>query len=228
MTPETLSYLAGAMDSDGYLGIRKSSQRARLHDCINVNYFARLGLKQVTPQIPDLLRQTFGGNITFSKSKHVNRRPMYVWNIVHRAAIDACRLLLPYLRIKWQQAKTIIEFHETVTSPGVNTEAYWFAKKYPCWMDAKLITPFDASRIMGYSTPYISKRAVKNGTLLCTQNLDDFDYCKPSIPEALVRHICSSWISLKSHPHPQELMDLKERYFQLMRQLNQTGIRPTS
>ena len=80
MQNEILAYLAGAVDSDGSIGIRKSTYATRHNTAWNPTYAARISLHQVTPQIPELLKETFDGSITKTKPSTENGKPLLAWN----------------------------------------------------------------------------------------------------------------------------------------------------
>jgi hypothetical protein len=100
-----LAYLAGAIDSDGYIGIKRSTYAMRVRgDAGQPMYSERVSLHQVTPHIPELLRETFGGSCRVERAQAVTRRPLFVWNATDLRAAAALRALRPYLRIKAEQA----------------------------------------------------------------------------------------------------------------------------
>ena len=111
---EILAYLAGAMDSDGYLTIRRSSYHMRVRkDAHNYTYSERIGLKQVTPDIPRLLQSTFGGHVSRNRGGSPNSRPLWAFQATDVIAASACRRLLPFLRVKRRQAELNLELRES-------------------------------------------------------------------------------------------------------------------
>ena len=106
----TLAYLAGAMDADGYFTIKRSTYHLRVRGDARVPTFhERIGLKQVSPAVPELLRDVFGGSIGIQKPSARNGKPLYSWQVTDRKAATAAEMLLPYLRIKRQQAEILLE-----------------------------------------------------------------------------------------------------------------------
>ena len=53
------AYLAGIMDGEAYIGIKKSH---RSHGCINAIYHERIQIRMVDEQAIKLFRETFGGS----------------------------------------------------------------------------------------------------------------------------------------------------------------------
>lgn len=111
------AYLAGAFDSDGSIGIRRSTYAQRKGEAGAPVYAERICLKQVTPQIPDLLRETFGGSLMLQKPSTTKGRPLHYWEATNRVATEALRVMLPYLRIKRVQAETCLALRASKDLP---------------------------------------------------------------------------------------------------------------
>jgi hypothetical protein len=59
------------------------------------------------------LKQTFGGNYYLHKKtlKHAHEKSLFTWRLTRREEIEKVLLaVMPYLRIKKQQAKVLLEF----------------------------------------------------------------------------------------------------------------------
>lgn len=128
------AYLAGAIDSDGSIGIRRSTYAARHGDGRQATYSERVCLKQVTPQIPDLLRETFGGSLMMQKPSAAKGRPLYYWEATNQVAALALTAMLPYLRVKRAQAENALALRASKSRPrseththrdAVETQARW-------------------------------------------------------------------------------------------------------
>lgn len=111
---EVFAYLAGAIDSDGTIGIRR---RGRI-------YQERICLKQVTPQVPELLKATFGGSLMLQAPSVTKGRPLWYWEVNNAAAANVARLLEPFLQIKVEQARLLMWLSEhKKSSPLVHASA---------------------------------------------------------------------------------------------------------
>src|SRR5438046_2586807 len=127
----TLPYLAGAMDSDGYFTIKRSTYRLRVRgDATQPVYSERIGLKQVTPHIVELLQNTFGGYVGRQRGVSVNSKPLWSWQATDRAAANACLLLLPYLTVKKRQCELLVELRKS-KQPQYLRFAFWFEHDHP-------------------------------------------------------------------------------------------------
>lgn len=120
-----LAYLAGAMDSDGSIGIRRSTYAMRVtRDARQPVFSERIGLKQVTPQIPMLLKETFGGTLHLQGPSAVKGRPLYSWEATNKVAADALREMLPYLRVKREQAENALALRASKERPRRETHTH--------------------------------------------------------------------------------------------------------
>lgn len=109
MKPALLAYLAGAIDSDGTVGIKRSTYAMRVRgDAGAPVYSERVALRQVTPHIPTLLQKAFGGSLYMTKPSAARGRPLYSWAATDLRALECLTALMPYLRIKKPQARNCL------------------------------------------------------------------------------------------------------------------------
>lgn len=132
---EILAYSAGVIDSDGSIGIRRSTYAKRVRgDAHNPIYSARVCVKQVEPDAVQLMKGAFGGSLMIERSSLKNGRPFYYWEIHSRQAAAMLRMLLPYLRIKRKQAENCLALYMLIdgakrTKPlGTRTMPHWTGK----------------------------------------------------------------------------------------------------
>lgn len=93
-----LAYLAGVIDSDGCISIKRN--RGAWQD----TYSERVHIRQVDREAIDLLVEVFGGNIGIEDSQAKRGKPLYRWGVSDKRAVEVLTALLPYLRIKREQA----------------------------------------------------------------------------------------------------------------------------
>ncbi|KAB2724159.1 hypothetical protein [Brucella anthropi] len=105
-----LAYLAGVIDSDGTIGIKRDTYNMRIvGDCSQPIYNERICVKQVERSAIDLLHHTFGGTF-YTCSASVRRgKPLFVWQVTDKKAVSALCALLPFLRIKKSQAENCLD-----------------------------------------------------------------------------------------------------------------------
>lgn len=109
---EVLAYSAGVIDSDGSIGIRRSTYAKRVRgDAHNPIYSARVCAKQVEPDAVTLMKHTFGGTLMLQGPSVTRGKPLHYWEIHSRQAAVMLRLLLPHLRIKRRQAENCLALY---------------------------------------------------------------------------------------------------------------------
>lgn len=103
--PEVLAYLAGVIDSDGTIGIKRQRSYSGGDQPV---YSERVCVKQVEAAAVDLLHETFGGYRGRSGPSATRGRDLEVWQVTDKKAFACVVALLPYLRIKADQARNCI------------------------------------------------------------------------------------------------------------------------
>jgi excisionase family DNA binding protein len=102
-----LAYLAGVMDSDGYIGVGKKKAGKWA-----ANYQPRVQVKQVDTEATDLFRETFGGHLYRHEPSTERGRPLWCWQVHSAACRPVLEALLPYLRIKTNRAENALALCE--------------------------------------------------------------------------------------------------------------------
>jgi hypothetical protein len=96
------AYLAGAIDLDGRIFIR----RARREGIQAIDYYsAVIALSDSDPTIPDLLQATFPARRVQYDARNRKQRAWHMWEAVGQSAQEPLIRLLPYLRIRHRQAE---------------------------------------------------------------------------------------------------------------------------
>ncbi len=147
---EVLAYCAGVIDSDGCIGVRRSTYAKRVRgDARNPIYSARVCAKQVEPEAVTLLKETFGGSLMVERATLKNGRPFFYWEIHSRQASAMLQSLLPFLRIKRKQAVNCLALYAlmdgSVRSKLLGTRAL------PHWT-GKIVTV----RTMGHTDEHVA------------------------------------------------------------------------
>lgn len=109
----TYAYLAGIIDADGHITVSKANRR--LASGTVATYFTpRVGITGTRNAPHELAKTTFGGSLSRQVPKDPAHRLVWFWAIEGGQAAAALRLLLPYLRVKVEQAKVAIELAEVL------------------------------------------------------------------------------------------------------------------
>ena len=104
-----IAYLAGLIDGEGYIGIKKS-KAYRCQGRRTPGYSARIQVRMVDEAAIRFLAETFGAWYYLEKRRPKKNRPLYCCQLGDKKAEAALRALLPYLRVKREQAETVLAF----------------------------------------------------------------------------------------------------------------------
>ncbi len=107
------AYAAGVMDSDGCIGIGREARSDRPYP----HYF-RVNVRVAQTELGALVwfKETFGGNI-YRQNQPTEENPKicYCWQSRKRGLIEPFLSgIIPYLKIKREQAETCLKFYEHV------------------------------------------------------------------------------------------------------------------
>lgn len=103
MESNTLSYMAGFFDGEGYIGILKRKRKAPW----NTEYFIQMSIGQKDGGTMDWVMDNFGGHLHL-----VRRDSSYYWIASNKQAYQILKLITPYLKYKKPQAELAIKFYE--------------------------------------------------------------------------------------------------------------------
>ncbi len=102
---EELAYMAGIIDADGSIGIKRSTYAQRVRkDATQPVYSERVTVRQVEHHAIELLHEVFGGRLGIHGPSAKRGRPMYEWQVTDLRAHRCLTALRPFLRIKAAQA----------------------------------------------------------------------------------------------------------------------------
>jgi hypothetical protein len=116
ITTENLyAYLAGIIDGEGSLMIRKDKARK---ECHSPTYSPRIGVKNINEDVIKLLKQTFGGHYHQDKKIYTSlhgfksNHKMWSYNVEHKIAYEIIDKIYPFLVIKRKQAETLLRLRD--------------------------------------------------------------------------------------------------------------------
>lgn len=118
MDSHVLAYLAGIVDGEGYIGIKRS---AKPKGQVSPRFCERIQVRMIHEDSIKLLRDTLGGNYyreSMTTPEGMRKgRPLYCWQASDAQAADVLRALLPYLRIKRENAIAALAMRESKADP---------------------------------------------------------------------------------------------------------------
>jgi hypothetical protein len=109
----TIAYLAGIVDGEAYVGIK----RARRKDSVSPIYHERIQVRMLDGEAIQLLAATFGGSLYREKPHANNGRPLVCWQASDALAARILTELLPYLRVKRSQAENALALRVSKNDP---------------------------------------------------------------------------------------------------------------
>ncbi len=97
------AYLSGIVDAEGHITIGRTRRRN------TIGYNPRIGITNSYLPVLKMAKELFGGSICSAGNE--KGKPLFIWYISSKDAIEKCLLhILPYLIIKRDQAKVLLEF----------------------------------------------------------------------------------------------------------------------
>jgi hypothetical protein len=111
-----LAYLAGIIDGEGTIGIERQSPH---ETCRKKTYYThRLLIVNTSNILKQWLQENFPcGKITYRK-KIDGRKPCYVWRLFGKDAEDILQAIIPFIKIKRNQAECVLKFRQTKGKTG--------------------------------------------------------------------------------------------------------------
>jgi hypothetical protein len=123
--PLVLAYLAGVIDSDGYISTQRTHHSERIYTACKV------GIAGTRRQPHDLAALLFGGNVSRYEPKNPRHRAQYQWSRCGLSAYDVILAIRPYLRIKREHADLALELQDVVAELP-----YFWPARPDDWIDA--------------------------------------------------------------------------------------------
>lgn len=118
MSTETdIAYIAGLIDGEGYIGIK----RTKAYKCqgrTTPGYSARIQVRMVDEPAIAFMGGVLGGWYYREKARSERGRPLYCYQLSHKKAEAALRRLLQYLRVKRVVAETVLAFCDLKATSG--------------------------------------------------------------------------------------------------------------
>lgn len=120
----TLAYLAGVIDSDGYISIVRSERKGAVY------HGPQIGISGTRRQPHDLAASIWGGSVSLYHPKNPLHRGQFQWSRQGAVAATAIEAILPFLRIKEDQALLALEVWENIENGRWDDPFPWFGPSY--------------------------------------------------------------------------------------------------
>jgi len=122
-----LAYIAGLIDGEAYIGIKKSKP---MNGNLNDSYHERIQIRMVDEEAIAFIATNLGGNYYKEKPHADNGRSLYCYQASDKKAAAILELVLPYLRVKRRVAKRVLDLRKKKDKPHkirvlVNVKNRW-------------------------------------------------------------------------------------------------------
>ncbi|HHS84312.1 MAG TPA: hypothetical protein ENK38_05205 [Gammaproteobacteria bacterium] len=146
--PLILAYLAGVIDSDGYISIQRS-----IHNGKYLYHAAKIGIAGTRRQPHDLAASLWGGKVGSYTPKNTKHRPQFQWSRCGSVVWEIITELRPYLRVKREHADLALDLQEHVFDGQSDDPFPWLTPDYDPIPDRermreKMIRVLNQSRIL--------------------------------------------------------------------------------
>lgn len=217
-----LAYLAGVIDSDGTVGIKRSTYHMRvLRDATNPLYSERIAVKQVEPQAVRLAKRMFGGYLGVQRASAKKGKPLFVWQTTDLKAAKCAKEVLPFARIKRRQLELLIRLRELKQNTKKQSIRYWWELEHPGWRDEeRFVTTQEASELLGWKQPLITQ-AVRKGTIPAKHGPPHAGHHLHLIPLSFIQKYDIR--RMRPRRHGSWIAECEALRLQIMR-LNKTGV----
>lgn len=112
---EDLIYTAGVMDCDGHIMVRYFKRKDR--------YSIAAGATNTKKALSEFLKDKFGGSVSVRKDKNPKHKTRYDWYISEKSAFPFIKSIVPYLKLKKEQAEIAMEFKKLIGKQGSKQSA---------------------------------------------------------------------------------------------------------
>lgn len=122
MKETDIAYIAGLIDGEGYIGIKRRT--ALSNGRVNPSYQERIQIRMVDEPAIKFIAGTLGGNYYTEKPNAHKGRPLYCFQASDQIAVKILQTILPYLKVKRQVAEKVLEFRIMRSNPekiGIQT-----------------------------------------------------------------------------------------------------------
>ena len=107
-----LAWAAGIIDGEGSIFIMKQQRKDRER---GHNYILRISVQSTDPYMTKELGKLFPDGAIFSQDRYKseNWSDTLKWQVNGRRAVNVLKQILPFMRVKQDQAKMAVDFQET-------------------------------------------------------------------------------------------------------------------
>ncbi len=117
---ETLAYLAGIVDGEGYIGIKRTKwtpQKEKQNGIKSDRFTERIQIRMTDESAIRLFRDTLGGNYHKELPKEHSKLSLYCYSASDKRACEVLQKLLPFMLVKKRDAELVLKLRELKNKP---------------------------------------------------------------------------------------------------------------
>ena len=114
MSELDLAYIAGLVDGEAYIGIKKTHRK----DCVSPIYHERIQIRMINENAIHFIQEVLGGNYYQELSPYSKSgRPLYCYQATDKLACEILLKITPYLKVKKESAKIVLQLRDSKNDP---------------------------------------------------------------------------------------------------------------
>jgi len=118
MKETDLAYIAGLIDGEGYIGIKKSTYKSRvIKDMVNPEYHERIQIRMVDEGAIKFIVHLFGGSYYRENPRSVKGRPLFCYQASDFKASNIVKTIYQFLKVKRRNAELIMKLRQSKEDP---------------------------------------------------------------------------------------------------------------
>lgn len=115
MKETDLAYIAGLIDGEGYIGIKKTTTRR--NGRVNPQYQERIQIRMVDEPAIKFIADVFGTPYYKEPPNAVRGRPLYCMSTTDRASVRILTAVRPYLKVKARVTDVVFQLRALRNNP---------------------------------------------------------------------------------------------------------------
>ena len=126
LTAEKLAYVAGIIDGEGHISIRRSMPaNASKQKRLSPAYEIMVGITNTSPKLIEFLKDEFGGTVTLmNQDRPEHHKPCFRWGLSSNQAIRFIEAIAPFLLVKKERAELVLAYSRIKPEYDRTNEGY--------------------------------------------------------------------------------------------------------
>ena len=131
MRDTDIAYIAGIIDGEAYIGIKKTA--AKKGNRITPSYNARIQIRMVNEEAIEFISNAFGGKYHKEPTHSAQGRPLFCFHASDLKAEKILKKVRPYLRVKKYSADNVLELRKLQKERSKHRTKITGYRDFPHW-----------------------------------------------------------------------------------------------